>query len=119
MIAIKAMEDKRFRKDPRNYKRHLVQAQEEGDYHRVVRNRTRRNYKRYKDIVNPENRLIAPSGMEGAHHVDHIVSVNLCWMCKVPVEFAAAPENLQVIPWYVNAIRGELDISRLIRKDPR
>lgn len=116
MIALEVIEKKTFRKAPRNYKKFHEYREAESDYYRVVRNKTRCIYKAHKRIVNPNNRFIAPSGVKGAHQVDHIVSVSLCFMCNVPTDFASAFENLQIVPWYINIIRGDLQKGKMKKK---
>ena len=106
MIAIEVIKNKTFRKEPRRYPHYLEFQKEEAAYGPAVRNLTKRNYHRFKNQLNPKNLPITPSGKNGGYQVDHIVPVSLCFKCSVTVPAAAAPENLQVIPWYLNAIRG-------------
>ena len=114
-IAIAVVRSKKFRKEPRRYPDYLDFRKEEAAYGPAVRNLTKKNYRRFKSILNPHNRLIAPSGTVGGHHIDHIVPISLCWRCKVSIQDAAAPENLQIVPWKINLLRGESCINRLIK----
>lgn len=115
MIAIEAIKKRKFHKEPRRFPHYLEFQKEEAAYGPAVRNLTRRNYRQCEEQLNPNRLLIAPSGTEGGHHVDHIVSVSLCFRCGVPVRAAAAPENLQVVPWRINILRRDIDVEKLVR----
>lgn len=115
MHVIAAVRSGNVAKMPRDYHERMAHARAETDYERRVRNKTRATYKAHKGRLNPDNRLIGPSGVDGAHHLDHIVPIRQCFRCDVPVEDAAAPENLQVVPWYINTLRGELRIDAMVR----
>jgi hypothetical protein len=45
---------------------------------------------------------ISKAGIDGAHHIDHIVSVREGFEKSIPVEDIADPTNLQVITWLDN-----------------
>lgn len=116
-IAIAVMQSKKFRKEPKRYPDYIEFRKEEASYGPAVRNLTKGNFHRFKDRLNPRNLLIAPSGTEGAHHIDHIVPISLCFRCGVNNQDAAAVENLQVIPWKINLIRGESALRQLLMKN--
>jgi hypothetical protein len=81
---------------------------------------SRKSYKLYKDIINPNNLAIGNSGVEGAHHKDHIVSILNCYNAKVPVELAGHYTNLQMLPWSENLLhkakmKCDIDIPELLK----
>jgi hypothetical protein len=73
-----------------------------GKYRNRVSYRTKRNYEMYKEQLNPNNLSLGKAGIDGAHHIDHIVSVREGFEKGIPVENIADPANLQVIPWLDN-----------------
>lgn len=118
-IALKAIDAKAYRKCPRSLGGYEDYCQLERDYMRNARNRTRQTYRHHKRLINPDNLPIAPSGVPGGHHLDHIVPVSLCFRVGVPVELVAAAENLQIVPWRINLLRGEICPRRMIKKEER
>lgn len=73
-----------------------------GKYRNRVSVRTKRNYEMYREQINPNNLSLGKAGIDGAHHIDHIVSVREGFEKGIPVEDIADPTNLQVIPWLDN-----------------
>lgn len=57
----------------------LLTATEWQIYKSDVTRYTNLNYRLYKSIINPDNLYIGKAGIEGAHHVDHIVPKRLCF----------------------------------------
>lgn len=45
-------------------------------------------------------------GVEGAYQLDHIVSINEGWKSKISAEEIAKWENLRMIPWKDNLLKG-------------
>jgi hypothetical protein len=75
-------------------------------YQNRVRTLSRKNLNRFPSLVNPLGRALGRSGTSGAHQLDHVVPVTLCFSHGVPLDDAASPDNLQVIPWLANASRN-------------
>lgn len=71
-------------------------------YRNRVSARTRREYKIYKEEINPNGYPLGKCGVEGAYQIDHIVSVRKGFEQQIPVEVISAKDNLQVIPWLDN-----------------
>lgn len=71
-------------------------------YRNRVSTRTKKNYNIYKDQINPNNLQLGKAGINGAHHIDHIISVREGFEKSIPVEQIADAANLQVIPWLDN-----------------
>lgn len=71
-------------------------------YRNRVATRTQHNYRDNKEKINPNDLQLGKAGIDGAHHIDHIISVRYGFEHGIPVDLIAAPENLQVIPWIEN-----------------
>jgi hypothetical protein len=71
-------------------------------YRNRVAVRTRKTYEQYKSEINPNSLPIGKCGIEGAHQVDHIVTVREGFERGIAIEEISAKENLQVIPWLEN-----------------
>lgn len=67
-----------------------------------VRGLTEENYKKYSDIINPDNLTRSRCGVENGYQLDHIKSIKECWNQNLSVEFAASVENLEMISWQQN-----------------
>ena len=63
---------------------------------------TEKNYRKYHKQINPSGHVRALAGVKGAYHLDHIVSVRMCYDNNVPVELCASVDNLQMLPWTDN-----------------
>lgn len=71
-------------------------------YRNRVSTRTKKTYELFKEQINPNNLKLGKAGINGAHHIDHIVSVRVGFEKGIPVEQIADASNLQVIPWLDN-----------------
>jgi len=60
---------------------------------------TEREYRQYQRNINPNDRTRALAGVNDAYHLDHIVSVRMCFDNMVPPNVCADKDNLQMIPW--------------------
>jgi hypothetical protein len=80
-------------------------------YGKQARLLTEHTYEQYKDRINPGNLPRGRSGTEGAFHVDHIYSMKYCFYHNVPVELCAHVDNLQLLPWKVNAVKWKTPTS--------
>lgn len=45
-------------------------------------------------------------GVDGAYQLDHIISINEGWVNQIPAEEIAKWENLRMIPWKDNLLKG-------------
>ena len=52
--------------------------------------------------INPNNLPLGKAGVDGAHHIDHIMSVREAFIYNVPIELTSSKENLRIIPWQEN-----------------
>lgn len=69
-------------------------------YYNIVYHYTRKSIKKYKNIINPENK---PIGRErGLYNIDHIYSIFDGFINKVDPNIIGSYINLQVIPWIMN-----------------
>jgi len=66
---------------------------------------TELTYREYKDIINPDNHPRTRAGKDG-YQIDHIESVKKCFDAGLPPEHCARLENLQMLPWKENRIKG-------------
>lgn len=87
-------------------------------YCRKVRWLTEKQYSKYKDIINPYNKLRGKHGVDGAHQVDHIVSVRDCYTRGWSIEEASAVSNLQMITWEDNLSKRTFVFGKAIRHEP-
>lgn len=71
-------------------------------YRNRVSTRTKKTYLQNKDLLNPLNLVLGKCGVDGAHQIDHIISVRVGFEQGITVELISAKENLQVIPWLEN-----------------
>lgn len=81
---------------------YLATATQWQKYKSAVYAATRQSYKQHKHFINPANVLFGRAGVEGAYHLDHIVSVRYCFDNLIPVDLCAHPQNLQLLPWEAN-----------------
>lgn len=63
---------------------------------------SRKNYRRNKDRINPNNLPTGKAGTPGAYHLDHIVPIRYCFDHNIPEETCAHPDNLQMLEWRSN-----------------
>jgi hypothetical protein len=67
---------------------------------------TEKTYKKYCDIINPEQHPRTLAGVEGGFQLDHIISVRFCFDNGITPEQCSAVENLQILPWKTNLLKG-------------
>jgi len=77
-------------------------ATEWNSYRHEVYSLTRQVYNTNKSTINPDNLPRGKAGVEGAYHLDHIVSVRKCFEKGVPASICADPSNLQMLKWKAN-----------------
>jgi len=65
-----------------------------------------KTYQENIDIINPQryNRTIC--GIENGYQLDHIISVKKCFELGMTAEEASKLENLQLLPWKTNLLKG-------------
>lgn len=67
-----------------------------------VRALTEKNYKEFKEIINPLSLPRGRMGTPGAYQIDHIIPVSLGFKVGMTVEQIASVANLQMLPWETN-----------------
>lgn len=67
------------------------------EYRKQVRHFTEKNYKKYKEIINPSSLTRTIPAEKDGHQLDHIVSVAYCWKMNIPAEICAHPTNLRML----------------------
>ena len=63
---------------------------------------TRGTYRKHKSTINPNNLIRDKAGVNGAHHLDHIVPVRYCFNNNIPESVCAHRTNLQMLGWKEN-----------------
>lgn len=71
-------------------------------YTLLVNKLTRDTYKKFGNIINPNNLPRARSGQDG-YHLDHIISKKYCFQNNIPAETCAHKDNLRMVYWKDNA----------------
>jgi hypothetical protein len=74
-------------------------------YRKQVDLLTEKNYVKYKNTINPDNKPRTLCGVEGGYQLDHIYPVYVGFVNKIAPEEIAKLENLRIIPWKENLIK--------------
>lgn len=72
-------------------------------YTQLVRKLSNQNYKKHKNIINPNNYT---RGLNRGWHLDHKVPIIECFKQGWSPEKAADVKNLQMLPWNENLSKG-------------
>lgn len=75
-------------------------------YRKLVSKLTKATYKKYKHIINPDNKMIGRCGVEGAHQIDHIISVHYGFLNNISAEEISAIDNLKLLTWEENLLKS-------------
>jgi len=84
-------------------------------YEKIVRLNTSKNYRKYKDIINPKNLILK----RGHNNLDHKYSISQGFIDKVPPKIISSVENLEILTEQENLIKGKkcsIILSELIEK---
>lgn len=81
-----------YREDTSEYKK----------YRQKVDLLTEKNYVKYKNFINPDNKPRTLCGVDGGYQLDHIYPVYNGFINNIPPEDIAKLENLRIIPWEEN-----------------
>lgn len=76
-------------------------------YRASVSKLTEQVYAEYIDEINPNRYPRTINGVEGGYQLDHVESVRNCFDAGHPPEYAARKENLQMLPWKDNLMKGK------------
>lgn len=76
------------------------------DFYRKVVRESEKTYAKYIDEINPQGYPRTLCGVEGGYQLDHIKSIDSGWKNKLTVEELSAKENLRIIPWKENRMKG-------------
>jgi hypothetical protein len=71
-------------------------------YRNRIAVRTKKTYMLYEEEINPQNLPLGKCGIEGAHQIDHILTVRQGFEQGISIEEMSAKENLQIIHWLDN-----------------
>jgi len=85
------------------------------NYSRTIRSMTKKTYKQYKNIINPNNLKISFN----TYHIDHKFSVAEGFRNNLPPEILSAKENLQILTQHNNLSKQDkcsITLDELIEK---
>ncbi len=85
------------------------------EYKRKTTNYTKKIYRRYKDKINPDNKI---RGFQ-TYHVDHIISKQYGFRHNIPVTIICHPANLHIITSTENQSKGlkcTITINELMKR---
>jgi len=63
-------------------------------------------YNEFEDEINPHGFVRTLAGVEDGYHLDHIISCRYGFDNDIPEEELAKLENLQMLPWRENIVKG-------------
>lgn len=72
-----------------------------------VRKMSEETYNLYESEINPYKHIRGLAGTPNAYHLDHKISVRYGFDNGIPPEVLAKKENLQMLPWRVNIVKGK------------
>jgi len=75
-------------------------------YSNKVRMLSEAVYRKNKSVINPNNLPRGRAGVDGAYHLDHIISVYYGFTNKIAPEEISKMENLQMLEWRENVIKS-------------
>ena len=81
-----------YKSDNNEYKR----------YRQKVSTMTENEYRKNKDVINPNSYKRTLCGVIGGYQLDHILSVYYGYKNKISPEVISKSENLQMLPWDEN-----------------
>lgn len=71
-------------------------------YRNRISVRSEKTYNLFENEINPHCYPRGRAGVEGAYHLDHIISVRQGFEIGLPVEAMSDKRNLQIVPWLSN-----------------
>jgi len=75
-------------------------------YRNKVTKLSEKTYLQNKDLLNPHGYMRTVCGVPGGYQLDHIMSVKECFERGLTPEEASRLENLQLLPWKINLMKG-------------
>lgn len=76
-------------------------------YRNRVTRLSEQTYKENQHILNPNNHVRTICGVENGYQLDHKISVRKCFDSGLTPEEASRLENLQMLPWKTNLLKGK------------
>lgn len=68
---------------------------------------TERNYREFREEINPHQHKRGLAGEDGAYHLDHIVPVRWCFENNISADIAGSIDNLQMMLWEENLSKSD------------
>jgi hypothetical protein len=87
-------------------KRKLEDLSEYKHYRNRLKTLTEKTYLENLDIINPNRYKRGIAGIDGHYHLDHIIPARFGFENRIPVEHLAKKENLQMLSWRENIVKG-------------
>ena len=84
------------------------------DYRNKISRLTEQTYTKYINIINPNNNPRTLAGVEEGFHLDHIYPISKGFDNNIPPELIADVENLRLINWRENVIKGNTITEEII-----
>ena len=76
-------------------------------YANRVRKLSEETYNLHESEINPHKHIRGLAGTPNAYHLDHKISVRYGFDNGIPPEVLAKKENLRILPWRVNIVKGK------------
>jgi len=94
-------------------KRKLEDLSEYKHYRNRLKTLTEKTYLENVDTINPNNYKRGIAGIDGHYHLDHIIPARFGFENNIPVEDLSRKENLQMLPWRENIVKGRTHNSEV------
>lgn len=82
------------------------------NYKKLVRHHSEKNYKKYINIINPDNLPRGRVGQDMVYNLDHIVSQAFCWKMNIPAEVCGDISNLRMLDAMKNIVKQAKSVNR-------
>lgn len=92
----------------RNKLRDEVNVTEYKRYRNRVKSLTEAAYRNNMQIINPYKHPRTLCGVDGGYQLDHIIGIRYGYDNAIPAEIIASVDNLQMLPWKENRMKGEM-----------
>jgi hypothetical protein len=76
-------------------------------FQRQVIRETEKTYANYIELINPQRHPRTLCGVSGGWQLDHIKSIRSCFDDGMSIQEASRKENLQMLPWLDNLLKGK------------
>lgn len=95
----------------------IAHSREMRDYRNEVLRLTEQNYKKFKHIINPTNKIRTIAGVDGGYQLDHIYPVSKGFENSIPPHLIGSVENLRMIEWKENRSKSNSILKEMIHEN--